>query len=106
MKEKINKNPLEFFREEISTIDNQIIELLIMRFDYSCIVGKFKNENNIPIENIQIKDLITLKYDDALGDIGKDIYNLIHYYSVLIQQDESQYLQFRRSNKSKSEETI
>jgi chorismate mutase len=101
MKEKINKNALEFFREEISTIDNQIIELLIRRFDYSCVVGKFKNENKIPIENIQVKDSITLKYSDALGDIGKEIYNLIHHYSVLIQKDESEYLQVRRSNKSK-----
>lgn len=101
MKEKINKNALEFFREEISTIDNQIIELLVKRFDYSCVVGKFKKENKIPIENIQVKDSITLKYSDALGDIGKEIYNLIHHYSVLIQKDESEYLQVRRSNKSK-----
>ena len=106
MKEKTNQNPLEFFREEISAIDDQIIELLVKRFDFSCVVGKFKKENTIPIINNQVKDSITLKYEDALGYVGKEIYNSIHHYSVLIQKDESEYLQIRRSNKSKSAKTI
>lgn len=101
MKESINENPLEFFREEISKIDDKIIELLLKRFDFSCVIGKFKKENKIPIVSVDTYKSVMKKYRFSLADYGDEIYSLIHDISKKIQEDETYYIQFRKSQRIK-----
>jgi len=103
---KINENPLSYYRGELGKIDEQIIDLLVKRFDYACVIGKYKNENNIPIIHADLRDYILSKYGQDLGHYGKEIYNVIHNCSVLIQNDESTYIQIRGSKATKSEKAI
>ena len=102
----IHQNPLIFFRDEISKIDDEIIRLLVKRCDYSFVIGKYKKENNIPICNHQIKNNINNKYFNDLGVFGESIYDLIHDYSISIQKNESNYLQVRGCKNSGTKETI
>lgn len=99
MKEAINENPLEFFRKEISRIDDEIIELLLKRFDFSCVIGKFKKENKIPIVSVDTYKSVMTKYRFSLADYGEELYSLIHEISKRIQEDEAYYIQFRRSQR-------
>jgi hypothetical protein len=80
---------IKILRENISKIDDQLIELLIARFHYSYMVGVQKKKNNIPIVNDEVMKSITKKYVNGLGIHGEEIYKLIHSISVKIQEYES-----------------
>ncbi len=90
-------NPLSYYRGELGKIDEQIIDLLVKRFDYACVIGIYKKENNIPIVHADLRCNIREKYNKDLGHFGKQIYDIIHHCSVSIQNDESIYIQIRGS---------
>jgi chorismate mutase len=46
---------LDSLRKDIAQIDDSIVELLIKRFDLTDEVGRIKNKNNIPIENLEVE---------------------------------------------------
>jgi len=100
------KTTLDDFREELSLIDKQIIDLLKIRFDFACVIGKYKKENDIPIVNQAFSLINREKYSENLGSYGGEIYDLLHNISVTIQNDESKYLQIRGCKTTKSEEAI
>lgn len=80
-------NKIESFREKISNIDKEIVELLIQRFQYAYIIGDEKKKKNIPILNNDAYKLALSKYKNGLGEYGEDIFNLIHKISVKIQEN-------------------
>jgi chorismate mutase len=46
---------LDSLRKDIAQIDDSIIDLLIKRFDVTDEIGRIKNKNNIPIENLEVE---------------------------------------------------
>ena len=81
------KTTLDDFREELSLIDKQIIDLLKIRFDFACVIGKYKKENDIthydgiiytgPIDNY-FTDLPKLEYRSI--NFEKKIIKNMNYY--------------------------
>jgi len=50
------KHPdLDSLRKDVAQIDDAIIDLLIKRFDLTDEVGRLKNANGIPIENLEVE---------------------------------------------------
>jgi chorismate mutase len=99
---KKDENQLSYYRSELGKIDSEIIDLLVKRFDYACVINIYKKMYNIPIVNADLRDYIRDKYAQDLGHFGKEIYDIIHNCSALIQNDESTYIQVRRSKNKKS----
>jgi chorismate mutase len=54
----MGKIDLDSLRKDIAQIDDSIIALLIKRFDLTDEVGRIKNKNNIPIENLEVEKKI------------------------------------------------
>ena len=44
---------LENLRNEIDSIDNQLINLFQERMDVAAKIGEYKKENNLPVLNVQ-----------------------------------------------------
>jgi hypothetical protein len=88
MKEK----SIEFLREKIATIDDQLTNLLRARFYYALMIGREKKKNNIPIVNKNVMKSNMKKYVQSMGSHGEDIYKLIHEISVKLQNNDTDYL--------------
>lgn len=86
------KNQLDDFREQIDSIDNQIIGLLAERFTVVKKIGKWKKEKNLPPldKNRWQKVLINrVKKAKELGissKLIKKIYQAIHDYALEIEK--------------------
>jgi chorismate mutase len=80
---------LDLIRKEISKVDSELIKLLIRRFHYSYVIGKYKKEDGIPIVDESVKSKVLDKYSKGLGVYGESIYNLLHEISVKIQEHET-----------------
>ncbi|MEN9782230.1 MAG: hypothetical protein RL208_380 [Pseudomonadota bacterium] len=84
---------IEILREEIDKIDKQIIQTLAKRFVLSSEIGVIKKRNKMPVldnnrwsilkEGLK-KEAKKHKLNENLVD---DLYELIHKYSVLSQED-------------------
>jgi chorismate mutase len=51
----MGKNDLDSLRKDIAQIDDSILDLLMKRFDLTDEVGRIKNKNGIPIENLDVE---------------------------------------------------
>jgi|LakMenE18May11ns_1017448.scaffolds.fasta_scaffold8919853_2 chorismate mutase len=78
---------LETLREELSEIDDTIIELIMYRRQLSKRISIVKNANNLPYINKASHDFTNAKYNNALGILGRDIYYKIHIDSLEIQKE-------------------
>lgn len=85
------KNKLEHLREEIDSLDNELVDLLARRMVISKKIGKYKKENNVTILQIRRwkKILQTqTKHGKMVGfdeDFIKVLFNLIHDESIKVQ---------------------
>jgi chorismate mutase len=86
-------NKLEDYRNQLSQLDNKIIELLNQRALISKEIGILKVNNNIEIyqnDFWQKAQLIRSKTIESTGlnvIISNQIFDLIHQQSLLIQED-------------------
>jgi chorismate mutase len=88
-----NSNELQFLRNHIDAIDDELIQLLAKRNEYSKKIGKYKQDHNVTILQIRrwkktLKNQI--KNGAALGlneDFVKSIYQLIHDQSISVQSE-------------------
>jgi chorismate mutase len=84
----IYKDLLEF-RNELDVIDNELVQLLLKRFEISSKVGELKrrvgNDYFDPLREREILNRITNKVDDNLVEIFENI-----FYTIL---DGSKYVQ-------------
>ena len=87
----MNKN-LEKLRRQIDNIDKKILILLAKRMDIVKKIGKFKKENNIsPLDKKRWDKVLDLSLSHANSlklskEFVKNIYSLIHKYSVELQR--------------------
>jgi chorismate mutase len=58
MSHETQTETIEIFREKISNIDAQLIDLLIERFELTDKVGIVKKQNSIQIENVVVEGQI------------------------------------------------
>ena len=85
-------NSLKHFREEIDTVDEQIIALLAKRMEVVKKVGVYKKEHEIPpLDPKRWQDVLTTKRQKAKAlnlstDLVEDIYNRIHKEALLIER--------------------
>jgi len=86
-------NKLEDYRNQLSQIDNKIIELLNQRALISKEIGLLKVENNIEIyqndfwEKAQLIRSKTIESTILNDKISNQIFDLIHQQSLLIQEE-------------------
>jgi len=84
----IGEASLSDLREEINEIDTSLILLLKKRFDISKDIGKYKIENNLPIENKEREKEIIASIVETSGldeDFISDVFNLIFKESKRLQ---------------------
>ena len=72
---------LEKIREEIDSIDSQLVHLLCRRMDCSQSVAEFKRKESIPVLNSEREQLILQKVQKTGGDYGNYIYTI--YQSIM-----------------------
>src|SRR6185312_12655534 len=86
------KNNLESLREKINEADEQLLQILLQRINYSKKIGEYKKANNITVLQVNrweevLKDRIGLaKVMGLNSDFVKDMYNLIHEESIEVQE--------------------
>ena len=86
-------NKLEDYRNQLSHLDNKIIELLNQRALISKEIGILKTNNKIEIyqndfwEKAQLIRNKTIEATGLNGAISNQIFDLIHQQSLLIQED-------------------
>jgi len=56
------------YRSKIAELDDKIIDLLIARFELTDEVGRFKKENNIPVENKEVEHKILFRFVERMND--------------------------------------
>lgn len=82
------KNQLDYLREKIDRIDDQVVELMATRMNISEEIGSYKKENKVTVLQIQRWQEIlqrSLKSGDALNLSSKfitSLYNAIHDESI------------------------
>lgn len=82
---------LDVLREEIDSIDNQLLELISKRMKVSKEIGIFKKENNLkPLDSKRWKEVLDSRVKegtklDLPPDLTSHLYDVIHRYSILIQ---------------------
>lgn len=87
------KSLLEKYRDQIDSIDFQLIELLASRMDVVGEIGKYKNEHNVTILDLRRwEDIIKTRTD--LGkklklpdDFVKNLLQLVHKTSIQVQTE-------------------
>jgi len=86
-------NKLEDYRNQLSHLDNKIIELLNQRALISKEIGILKVDNNIEIlqndfwQKAQLIRNKTIESTSLNGNIMIEIFDLIHQQSLLIQEE-------------------
>jgi chorismate mutase len=86
-------NKLEDYRNQLSQLDNKIIELLNQRALISKEIGILKVNNNIEIyqndfwQKAQLIRSKTVEATSLNGNITNEIFDLIHQQSLIIQED-------------------
>lgn len=81
---------LQDIRQEIDTIDQQLVELFVKRMDCSKRVAEYKYDNGLPIFNAQREEQILDKIEAEAGDYGssaRQLYAAIMQLSRSLQQD-------------------
>lgn len=84
---------LDSWRKQIDTLDEKIISYLAKRTEIARQIGKFKKKHKIsPLDQKRWQDILSLhlKTSENLGlskKFVKDILNLIHKYSLKIQEN-------------------
>ncbi len=85
---------LENLRDKIDIFDEKIITFLAKRTDIVREIGKLKKIHNIkPLDNKRFNNLLKSKLSKAKQlslpeDFIKELYNLIHKYSLKIENNE------------------
>lgn len=78
---------LKPFRERIDALDNQIVDLLVQRYDIVREVAKVKGEHNIPtVAEDRIKEVIN-HVGDRAGEKNEDIVCEIYALMIAIAHD-------------------
>ena len=83
---------LEQFRQEIDTVDEQIISLLGKRLEIVRKVGIYKAERNIPpLDKGRWREVLVSKMNQAKSlhiseELVEDIYNRIHKEALKIEE--------------------
>jgi len=86
-------NPLTQFREQIDTIDAEIIHLLSQRFDVIKEVWVYKKQNNIlPLQPGRWQEVLESKKQLAREygmneEFVVDVWNRIHEYALEIEKE-------------------
>jgi len=86
-------NKLEDYRNQLSHLDNKIIDLLNQRALISKEIGILKVDNNIEIlqndfwQKAQLIRSKTVEATSLNGNIMSEIFDLIHQQSLLIQEE-------------------
>jgi chorismate mutase len=80
---------LDLLRKEIHNIDDELINLLVRRFQYSYMIGMEKKKQKLPIISVHNFKISMDKYRKGLGRYGEEIYHLLHDISKKIQEDEA-----------------
>ncbi|MDP2103513.1 MAG: chorismate mutase [Candidatus Gracilibacteria bacterium] len=85
-------NPLIQFREQIDTIDTEIIHLLSRRFEIVRGVGQYKKQNNLPPlqpgrwqEVLESKKQLAREHGMS-EEFVVDVWNRIHEYALEIEK--------------------
>jgi chorismate mutase len=63
----MNEIELMEYRSSIANIDDEILGLLIKRFELTDEVGRFKKKNNIPVVNQEVEDKIRVRFNEKIG---------------------------------------
>ena len=88
------KKTLDELREEINTIDDELIEVLAKRMDVVREIGKFKKENNLSTldekrwQEVLERVLETAKKYNLSQNLIKKIYEIIHNSALEIENYE------------------
>lgn len=89
---KTTPQPLQHWRNEIDTIDAEILEYIAQRIEIVKKVGEYKKENNMPFLDATRRDQILenkmklAKEKDLCPDLTKNLYTLLHDYSLSIEE--------------------
>ncbi len=77
-------------RDEISTLDREILQLLARRMELSFQIAQYKKENGLPIYD-------PIREHELLERYGKEVdFDITHIYQAIM--DESKRLQRERMN--------
>ncbi|MCD5383123.1 chorismate mutase [Candidatus Gracilibacteria bacterium] len=74
------------FRQVINQIDNDIIDLIEARFALMPDLGKFKKENNLPLEHKERELEIYEKYKKLASEKGIDAKVLVKIFFNIIEE--------------------
>lgn len=69
-------NTLDDLRKEVSSIDDEIFNLLTQRFVYTNSIGALKRSKGIPIENLKVEAEKLASYPDMVQSIYKEIFKV------------------------------
>lgn len=90
--EKPTDNQLSDWRDQIDEIDAQVLELLAKRRHIVLEIGEYKRERGLPPLDAKrweqvLQSKMTLAKDlDVSPEFIRDLYNLIHDYSLELEQ--------------------
>ena len=82
---------LEFYRQQIDTIDAEILKLLAQRLEISKKIWIYKQQNNLPVFQSERREQILHNRQEQAAKIWlsplfiKDLRNHIHEESLLLQ---------------------
>jgi chorismate mutase len=92
MEKPTTQNPLEDWRKQIDDIDAQVLQLLAKRRHIVLEIGEYKKEHGLPPLDAKrweqvLQSKMTLAKDlDVSPEFIRDLYNLIHDYSLELEQ--------------------
>lgn len=72
----MNMNDLNDLRKEVSSVDDEIINLLLDRFCLTHCIGRIKRKLNIPIENLDVEESKLADIPDKLKSIYQEIFKV------------------------------
>lgn len=87
-----SRDMLELLRQEVDSLDYQLLELILQRTEISTRIGQFKKEHNMTIYQVKRWEYLLedrLNYARKLGleeEFIKNIYQNLHYFSIKIQE--------------------
>lgn len=92
---------LEGYREEIDSLDRQLIDLLSKRFDIVRAVGKLKADHDIGVVQSKRADEVKLRAMNMAEEKGVNPYLIRGFYDAMI--DEAHIIEHEIKDKNKKD---
>jgi chorismate mutase len=86
----MNEQELSEYRNKIAVLDNELIDLLIVRFELTDEVGRIKKKEGIPVENKEVEAKILSRFMERLENKSSKESILNIYKEIFIESKERQ----------------